>query len=45
MKTYKEHYQYCKEVNPIEGGIHNSVYDLTIDDNLFDDYIDEIIMI
>ena len=35
MNTYKEHYQYCKEVNPIEGGVYNSVYDLTVDSTLF----------
>ena len=35
MNTYKEHYQHCREVNPIEGGVYNSVYDLTVDDTLF----------
>ena len=35
MTEYKEHYQYCREFNPIEGGIYNSVYDLTVDSTLF----------
>ena len=35
MNTYKDHYQYCRELNPIEGGIYNSVYDLTVDSTLF----------
>ena len=42
MKTYKEHYEYCRKVNPVMGNdYYKNVYDLTIDDNLFDDYIDE----
>ena len=42
MKTYKEHYEYCRKVNPIMGNdYYKNVYDLIIDDNLFDDYIDE----
>ena len=35
MTEYKEHYQYCREFNPIKGGIYNSVYDLTVDSTLF----------
>ena len=35
MSTYKEHYQYCRELNLIEGGVYNSVYDLTVDSTLF----------
>ena len=35
MTEYKEHYQYCRELNPIEGGVYNSVYDLTVDSTLF----------
>ena len=35
MTGYKEHYQRCRELNPIEGGIYNSVYDLTVDSTLF----------
>ncbi len=35
MTGYKEHYKYCRELNPIEGGTYNSVYDLTVDSTLF----------
>jgi len=42
MKTYKEHYEYCRKVNPVMGNdYYKNVYDLTVDNNLFDDYIDE----
>ena len=41
MKTYKEHYEYCRKINPVIGNYYETVYDLTVDNNLFDDWIDE----
>ena len=35
MKTYKEHYEYCRKVNPVMGNdYYKNVYDLTVDANL-----------
>ena len=36
MNTYKEHYQRCREINPVDQykSRYSSVYDLTVDNTL-----------
>ena len=42
MKTYREHYKKCVSVSDSQGGgKYESVYDLTVDNTLFDKHLDK----
>jgi len=41
MKTYKEHYEYCKSLYNLNSSKYKSIYDLRVDNNFLDNIIDE----